>query len=180
MAKSIEDLFRFKVKSFKPVLDDKVEAIKITQVVPRSGREMEVLAYKENGRLCLIWRNPERAKCKVLIDLESRESNLHKGKEYFFVVNGYRGRVLYSNGYYFCNRIATGLNYTQQNESRTWRAIRVYRHRENLLSAPYRKYHYRGYLTPYGKRYNKAQGQEQKYIDLCNNFLFAMSRKRKK
>ena len=179
MAESIEDLFRFKVRDFKLVLDGKAKGVEFTKVNPRSGRTIKVIAYMEEDKLCIYWRDPEGAKRKTLIDLESRDSNLHKGREYFFLINSYRGRVLYSDGYYFTNRIATGLNYTQQNESRIYRRFRVIRHREDLLNAPYRKYHYRGNLTPYGKRYTKAVENYRNYVDLCNAFLIDMNRRKK-
>lgn len=179
MAKSTrEDLFKLELSHLRELITGEEKRIKEYLFNNRAER-LVIVATKKGNRIRLQWETPTGETKILFVDLESRCSNLKNGTEYYFLLNGYRGRVLYSDGYTFATNDSVGLNYKQQNEGKIWRGYRNYINLEKILNDTYRKKYYKGRLTPYGKRYKKAAEKKAKYMSLEDCILVAFEKFKK-
>ncbi len=116
----------------------------------------------------LRWRTPDGIEEEQAVCLTKRESNLGKGEVWYFVCNqtGHPCRTLYFTGGRFYSRWALPTRYDYQNMGRTEREQRFAY--SDLPSMYRRKYHYRGKITPIGRRYDlqneKAERSENAFL----------------
>ena len=93
------------------------------------------------------------------VAVEARPSNLGLGSVYYFICpySGTLCRKLYTDGNVLTGRRGFKHTYSARNDSKRHREIMaLYKLLDTPYREPYRKYYYRGKLTPYGLRMEGA------------------------
>lgn len=163
---AINELIKLGVGIFGKTLKREEDTILRYSTLNIRGKPAIKSVYLANeGKLrlsCFIDGEPYQGEIKV----EQRESNLGIGGYYYYFLcpeTGRRCRYLYLYGGKFVSRFAIPkVAYpSQEYRSKLARSLDVLLNVSDLVERRYGKEHYRGKLTPYGKKLLRAYGALQ-------------------
>lgn len=188
----IEDLWRIKLSHLKPLLDAAKALRELPQEEQKCIAYKWQISYSKSGwgdkvdfplsvryhfkprissdtgqevleeAILFQFTTPDGEEREVDIELEYRESNLHKGyREYYFRDRHYNlCRTLYSDGrgIYSRQQLQGRLRYHNQNSSRKMRELDKHQRADNILSSLRgRHFYWKGQPTPILKQALKAK-----------------------
>lgn len=126
--------------------------------------------------LLLEWEDEGEA-YRQRITIQAEESNLIKGSEvyYFLCASGNKSRTLFYIGNVWKDRRSFRHRYGSQTRSRQQRELDLW-HREEPTRCNGKEY-YRGKLTPYGKRLQRWNEQQERGSEALLKFIGAAKNK---